>query len=96
MNNSVFGKTIGNVRKHRDIRLVTSEKGRVKLVSEPNYHASKHFSENLIAIEMKKANVKMNNPIYLGIPTLGMSKTLMYEFWCDYLKSKCKIIINNL
>ena len=54
MNNSVFGKTMKNVRKHRDIRLVTSEKRSLKLVSEPNYHISKHFSENLIAIEMKK------------------------------------------
>ena len=54
MNNSVFGKTMENVRKHRDIRLVTSEKRSLKLVSEPNYHISKHFSENLIAIEMKK------------------------------------------
>ena len=60
MNNSVFGKTMENVRKHRDIRLVTSEKRRIKLVSEPNYHATKHFSEHLIAIEMKKAKVKMN------------------------------------
>ena len=88
MNNSVFGKTIENVGKHRDIRLVTSEKRRINLVSEPNYHASKHFSENLIAIEMKKARVKMNKPIYLGIPILDMSKTLMYEFWYDYLKPK--------
>ena len=54
MNNSVFGKTMENVRKHRDIRLVTNEKRRIKLVSEPNYYSTKHFSENLIAIEMKK------------------------------------------
>ena len=63
MNNSVFGKTIENVRKHRDIKLVTTEERRLKLVSEPNYHATKHFSENLIAIEMKKSNVKMNKSI---------------------------------
>ena len=59
MNNSVFGKTIENVRKHRDIKLVTSEKRRLILVSEPNYHATKYFSENLIATEMKKSLVKM-------------------------------------
>ena len=88
MNNNVFGKTIENVRKHRDIRLVTSEKRRVKIILESNYHASKHFSENLIAIEMKKANVKMNKSIYLGVPILDMSKTLMYKFWYDYLKAK--------
>ena len=74
MNNSVFGKTVENVRKHRDIKLVASEKKRLKLVSESNYHATKYFSENLIAIEMKKSHVKMNKPIYLCIPILDESK----------------------
>ena len=54
MNNSVFGKTIGNVRNHMDIKLITSEKRRERLVSEPNYHSCKKFSDNLMAIEMKK------------------------------------------
>ena len=54
MNNAVFGKTMENVRKHRDIKLVTTDKRRNKLVSEPNYHTMKCFSENLLAIEMKK------------------------------------------
>ena len=54
MNNAVFGKTMENVRKHRDIKLVTTDKRRNQLVSEPNYHTTKYFSENLIAIEMKK------------------------------------------
>ena len=63
MNNSVFGKTMENVRKHRDIKLVTTEEKRIKLVSEPNYHTSKRFSENLLAIEMKKTKVKMNKPV---------------------------------
>ena len=53
-NNSVFGKTTENVRKHRDIKLVTTDEKRNKLVSEPNYHTTKCFSENLLAIEMKK------------------------------------------
>ena len=88
MNNSVFVKTIENVRKHRDIKLVTAEKRRLKLVSEPNYHTTKHFSENLIAIEMKKTKIKMNKPIYLGASILDISKTLMYKFWYDYLKPK--------
>ena len=61
MNNSVFGKTMGNVRKHRNIRLVTTEKRRIKLVSEPNYHTTKQFSENLLAIEMKKVKVKISH-----------------------------------
>ena len=88
MNNSVCGKTMENVRKHRDIKLVTTEKRRLKLASEPNYHTTTHFSENLIAIEMKKTKVKMNKPIYLGQAILDTSKTVMYEFWYDYIKPK--------
>ena len=88
MNNSVFEKTMENVRKHRDIKLITTEKRRIKLVSKPNYHTAKQFSENLIAIEMKKAKVKMNKPLYLGMSILDISKTLMYEFWYDYVKPK--------
>ena len=74
MNNAVFGKTMANVRKHRDIKLVTTDKRRNRLVSEPNYHATKWFSENLLAIEMKKTKVKMNKPIYLGLSILEISK----------------------
>ena len=88
MNNSVFGKTMKNVRKHRDIKLVTTDKRRNQLVSEPNYHTTKHISENLLIIEMKKTEVKMNKPIYLGMSILDISKTLMYEFWYDYIKPK--------
>ena len=80
MNNAVFRKTMENVRKHRDIKLVTTDKRRNRLVSEPNYHTTKWFSENLLAIEMKKAKVKMNKPIYLGLSILEISKTLVYEF----------------
>ena len=54
-------------------------------MSEPNYHTTKWFSENLLAIEMKKIKAKMNNPVYLGLPILEISKTLMYEFWYDYI-----------
>ena len=59
MNNAVFGKTMENVRKHRDIKLVTTDKRRNQLASEPNYHTQKYFSENLMAIEMKKTKIKM-------------------------------------
>ena len=90
MNNSVFGKTMENVRKHRDIKLVTNEERRNKLVSGPNYHTTKHFSENLLAIEMKKTKVKMNKPVYLGMSMLDISKMLMYEFWCEYVTPKYK------
>ena len=88
MNNAVFGKTMKNVRKHRDIKLVTTERRRNYLVSQSNYQTTKLFSENLLAIEMKKLKVKMNKPVYLGLSILKISKTLMYEFWYDYIKSK--------
>ena len=88
MNNSVFGKTMENIRKYRDIKLVTTDKKRSKLVSEPNYHTINLISEDLSIIEMKKTKVKMNKPIYLGLSILEISKTLMYEFWYDYVKPK--------
>ena len=88
MNNSVFGKTMENIRKHRDIKLVTTDKKRSKLVSEPNYHTINLISEDLSIIEMKKTKVRMNKPIYLGLSILEISKTLMYEFWYDYMKPK--------
>ena len=88
MNNDVFGKTMENVRKRRDIKLVATDKRRYQLVSEPDYHTTKWFSENLLVIEMKKTKVKMNKPIYLGLSILEISKTLMYEFWYDYMKPK--------
>ena len=80
MNNSVFGKTMENVRNHRDIKLITNNERRNKLVSERNYHSTKHFSENLLAIGMRKTKVIMNKPVYLGQAILDISKTLMYEF----------------
>ena len=66
MNNSVFGKTMENMRKHRVIKLVTTEKRRIKLVLE-------QFSENVQAIKMKKTSVKMNNSLYLGMSILDIS-----------------------
>ena len=88
MNNSVFGKTMENIRKHRDIKLVTTDRKRSKFVSEPNYHTINLISEDLSIIEMKKTKVKMNKPIYLGLSILEISKTLMYEFLYDYTKPK--------
>ena len=67
MNNAVFGKTMENVRKHRDIKLVTTERRRNYLVSEPNYHTTKFFTENLLAIEMRKNQILMNKLVYLGL-----------------------------
>ena len=86
MNNSVFGKTMENVRNHRDIKIVTTDKRRSILASEPNYHSTKYISKDLLIMEMKKVEVKMNKLIYLGQAILDLSKTLMYEFWYDYIK----------
>ena len=88
MNNAVFGKTMENIRKHRNIKLVTTAKIRSKLVSEPNYHTINLIFEDLSLIEMKKTKIKMNKPIYIGLSILEISKILMYEFWYDYMKPK--------
>ena len=73
MNNSVFGKTMENIRKHRNIKLVTTDKKRNKLVSEPNYYTINIISEDLSIVEMKKTKIKMNKPIYLGLSILDIS-----------------------
>ena len=88
MNNSVFGKTMENLRNHQNIKLLTNNERRNNLVSEPNYHTTKYFSENLLAIEMRKTKIIINKPVYLGQAILDNSKTLMYEFWDDYIKPK--------
>ena len=80
MNNAVFCKTMQNDRKYRDIKIVTTNKQRMKFASEPNYHTTKQISEDLLIMEMKKISVTMNKPIYLGQSILDISKTLMYEF----------------
>ena len=85
MSNSVFGKTMENVRKYRVIKLVTTDNRRNRLVSESNNHTEKYFPGDLLAKEMKKIKLKMNKPKYLGMSTLNISKTLVYEFWYDYI-----------
>ena len=77
-----------NLRKHRDIKIFTTENRRNNLASEPNYHITKFFTENLLAIEIKKTQITMNKPVYLGLSILDLSKTVMYELWYDYLKQK--------
>ena len=84
--NSIYGKTVQNDGKHRDIKLVTTEYKRNKLASEPNYHSTKCISKHLLVMEMKKKEVKRNKSIYLGLSVLDLSETLMFEFWYDYLK----------
>ena len=88
MNKSAFGKTMENVRNCRDIKLIATEQRRKKLTSKPNYDSCKQFNYDLMAIEMKTTEVLMNKPIAVGQAILDISKTLMYEFWYDYLKPK--------
>ena len=80
MNNSVFGKSIENVWKHRDVKLATVEKRRNYLVLEPNYRNAMFFKETLLAIEMEKAQVLINKPVYLRLSILQLNKTVIYEF----------------
>ena len=89
MNDSVFGRAMENTQKYRVIKLVTTEKRRNFLVSEPNYHTTVFCTEHLLAIEIKKTQVLMNKPPYLGLSILELSKTVLYESWYDYDKSKC-------
>ena len=82
MNNAVFRKTMKNVKKHKDIKLVTTERRR-NYLSEPNYHATNFFEEYLLAIKLKKKNnpkieILMNKPVYLGLSILELGKILMY------------------
>ena len=88
MNNAVFEKTIETEKKHRNIKLATTERRRYYLVSEPNYHTSKFFMENLLAIEIRKIQILMNKPVHLDLSILDLSKTAMYEFYYDYAKPK--------
>ena len=80
MNNAVFGNTMENVRKHRNIKLVTTERRRNYLVSEPNYYTTNSFLKDSLATEMKKTEILMNKPVYLGLSILELSKILMYDF----------------
>ena len=80
MNNAVFRKIIENVRKHRDIKLVTTKRKRNYFVSEPNFHTKKFFTEMSLAIEMKQTEILMNKPVYLGLSILKLSKILIYVF----------------
>ena len=77
-----------NLRKHRNIKLVITETRRNSLVSEPNYHTTKFFTENLLAIELRKTQILRNKFFYLGLSILDLSKTVMCEFWNYYIKPK--------
>ena len=80
MNNSVFGQTIENIRQHREIKLVATEKRRNYLVSEPNYHTETFFTEDLLAIETRKTQILLNKPVYIGLSILDLSETVIISF----------------
>ena len=88
MNNSVFGKTMENIRNRVDIRLVNNKKQAEKLSAKPNFYHCNIFSEDLVAIHMKKTKLVFNKPVYLGMCILDLSKTLMYDFHYNYIKQK--------
>lgn len=89
MNNSVFRKTMENIRNRRDINLVTNEVDAKKLISKPNYRGKTIFCETLAAIHMKKTKLVFNKPVYLGMSVLEISKTLICDFYYNYIKTKC-------
>ena len=88
MNNAVFGKTMENIRKHRNIKLVNNKEAYLRAVMKPNFKSGTLFGPNLMGCEMGKVKVVMNKPVYLGQAILDLSKIVMYEFHYDYMKRK--------
>ena len=88
MNNSVFGKTMENIKKHGNIKLVTDREKYLKMVMKLNFRLSILFGENLMGCEMGKIKVVIKKPVYLGQSILDLSKLVMYEFHYDYMKPK--------
>jgi len=97
MNNAIFGKTLENVRNHVDVRLLTRWDGRYDveaMIAKPNFHSRSVFSENLVAIDMRKLKVKFDKPIYVSMCNLDISKTCLYEFHHELplYREKCEIM----
>ena len=88
MNNSVFGKTLENIRNRVEIRLVTSDKVAQKLAAKQNYDRCTIFDESLISVHTKKTKLYFNKPVYLGMSILDLSKSLMQDFHYNYIKTK--------
>ena len=88
MNNSVFGKTMENIRNRVNVKLVNTEEKLRKLVAKPNFKSRKIFNENLVSVHMKKTSLTMIKPVYLGMCILDLSKTIMFDFHYNYIKSK--------
>ena len=99
MNNAVFGKTMENVRNHVDVKLLTHWEGRYgaeAMIAKPNFHSRSIFSEKLVAIELRKLEVKFYKPIYVGMCILDISKVCLYEFHHEYMsplyRDKCRVM----
>ena len=88
MNNSAFGKTLENIRNRVDIRLLSSDIKAQKLAAKPNYDCYTIFDENLVAVHMKKTKLYFNKPVSLGMSILDLSKSLMYDFHYNYIRTK--------
>ena len=88
MNNSVFGKTIENLRKIISVKLVDNAKDYVRCISKPSFVSQKIFSKNFVAIHKIKPVLTLNKPVYIGFSILDLSKLLMYAFHYKYIKSK--------
>ena len=88
MNNSVFGKTIENIRKRQNVELVDDRIKALKLTSKPNFDRATIFDEHLVAVHMKKTEVYFNKPIFVGQAILDLSKTLMFDFHYNYIRKK--------
>ena len=88
INNSVFRKTMENIRKHRNIKLITNRDAYLKAVMKPNFKSGTLFDENLMGREMGKIKIVMNKPVCLGQAILDLSKIVMYEFHYNYMKQK--------
>ena len=94
MNNKVYKKTMENEAKNTDIKLLMTETRRNYLVLKPNYHTTKNFSNNILATEMKRTQILINKPVYLGLSILKISKRVMYEFFMIVLNRKNKIMLH--
>ena len=94
MNNKVYKKTIENEAKNTDIKLLMTETRKNYLVLKPNYHTTKKFSNNILATEMKRTQILINKPVYLGLSILKISKRVMYEFFMIVLNRKNKIMLH--
>ena len=88
MNNAVFGKTIENIRKRQNVELVDNRKKALKLSSKPNFDRATIFDEHLVAVHMKKTEVYLDKPIFVGQAILDISKTLMFDFHYNFIRDK--------